>query len=351
MHTRTLVSLFTLAACGGSSAPKSTTPKQEAVDSRSAEKGAKDLLGEIYESIDHADTDGLMSLLADPLVVYGPRRADALTTRADALVALKQHVDAKKKNSLKSGSLEVVASPGGHSAWAYDVIDVAGEPMAITAILSNTDDIWQVSAAALAHTPSMKSVRTELKKDAVVPPGMTGPAKVDGNAKGAVEKFQKGLADPNVWGDDLGSRSDAVVIGPSNGDITKGKSEIKKLWKRRAKSNTREVAAGEISAAATADGQLAWVSAPVVKFAEDDEPMPLRAFAIYEKDGGDWKLIALQESLALDEPGAGAPFKKTQAPAVKQEEKKPEAKPAETKPAKKGKKSKKKPKKSDDDDN
>ena len=339
--------------CGGGGAPAPKAPKQEAVDERQAQKGAKDLVGEIYESIGHGDTDGLMSLLSDPLVVFGPRRGDSMGTRADALVALKAQIDPKAKNkpALKSGSLEVVTSPGGHSAWAFDVIDVAGRPMALTAILTNADDIWQVHAAALAETPSMHSIRAELKKDAIVPPGLSAPAKVDDAARGAADKFTKGLADQQLWGDDLSSRSDAVVIGPATGDVTRGKSDIKKMWKKRLKANTRDTAAGDVTASVTPDGELAWVSAPVVRFADDDDPMPLRLFAVYEKSGSDWKMIALQESLAVDAPGAGVNYRKATPPALAKvaEPPKPAEKPAD-KPKKKTKKKKKK-KHTDDDDN
>lgn len=335
-----------LAACGGGTPPAPAAPKLAAVDDRKAEKGAKDLVDEIYEDISHAQTDSLMSLLADPLVVFGPRRADVLQTRADALLALKQVVDPKNKPSVRSAGLSVVPSPGGHSAWVIDVIEAPGGPLAMTAVLSNADDIWVVNAAALAQTPSMKAVRAELKKDAVVPAGMQGFPKVDPNAQGAVDKLTKGLADQKRWGDELSARGDAVVVGPSAGDLTKGKTDIKKLWKKRVKSNTRETIAGDTTAAATADGQLAWVSVPVVRFADDDEPLPLRVFAVYEKTAGEWKMIALQESLAVDAPGVGAPFKKVVAPALPKVEEPPK-KPDDT-PPKKKKKKKKKPPPTDD---
>src|SRR5206468_5745689 len=145
----------------------------------------------------------------------------------------------------------------------------------------------------------------------------------------------------------LSLRSDAVVVGPSVGDITRGKVEIKKLWKKRTKSNVRASAAGDITAAVTADGELAWVTAPIVKFADDDDPLPLREFAVFEKSGADWKLIALHESLALDDPGSGAPYKKIAPPAQpKVEEPPPPPKKDDTKKTKK--KKKKKAKKTDD---
>ena len=135
-------------ACGGGAKPAAPAPKQQAaVDEGTAEKDAKGLLQEIYQTIQQADTDGLMTLFAVPLVVYGPRKSDAHANRADALVALKAIVDPKKKKPVvKSGQLTIVASPGGHSAWAFDVVEVGGQAMTLTAVLSNADDVWQLSA-------------------------------------------------------------------------------------------------------------------------------------------------------------------------------------------------------------
>jgi ketosteroid isomerase-like protein len=343
----------TLAACGGGHASTPVAPKQPAVDERKAEKDAKGLLTEIYQSIGHGDTDGLMSLLSDPIVVFGPRRGDALGTRSDTLVALKAIVDpkAKTKPSVQSGGLVVVASPGGHSAWAIDLVTIAGQPHAVSCVLTNTDDLWTVSAATLAHTPSMKEVRAELKREAVVPPGMAGVAKLDGAGRAAADKLTRGLADQKVWGDDLASRTDAIVIGPAAGDVTRGKKDIKKLFDHRLKSNVRATAVGDITASATADGQLAWASAAIVRFEDNDDPLPLRVFAIFERSADSWTMIALQESLALDEPGVGANFKKVVAPALPpppEEAKKPDD-AGKKKKTTTTKKKKKKKKKSDDD--
>jgi ketosteroid isomerase-like protein len=354
MRALALAASTALMSCGGGGAkPAPAAPKQPAVDEGTAQKDAKGLLTEIYETIEHADTDGLMSLFGERLVVYGPRKADALMTRADALVALKTVVDPKKKKpALHSDQLTIVASPGGHSAWAFDVVEVGGQPVAMTAVLSNADDVWQLSAATLGETPTMKTVRSELKKDAVVPTGMAGAAKVDPAAKAAVDKLEKGLTAQAVWGDDLASRSDAVVIGPGNGDITRGKADIKKLFAKRVDAHVRATAAGQVTAATTADGQLAWVTVPVVQFEDDTDPLPLRVFAVFEKNDTDWKMIALQESVAVAEPGQGAQFKTVVAPPLP---KPPEVAPApatdDTKAVHKKKKKKKKKKKpaSDDD--
>ena len=183
--------LAALVACGGGggggATTKDTKPKQPDVDEKRAEKDAKGLVEEIYDALGRGKKDNLMALLEDSLIVLGPRKADGLATRTDALVALGDTFDTKSKTTLQSGSLEVVASPGGRSAWAFDVIEVDGASVAVTALLVNNDDIWQVVVASLGRQSSEKSIKAELVKQADVPPGPTAKAKVDSSAKGAVE--------------------------------------------------------------------------------------------------------------------------------------------------------------------
>jgi ketosteroid isomerase-like protein len=319
-----------------------------AIDERKAESDAKGLVAEIYKTVDSGKTDSLFSVLSDSLVVFGPRRTDATITRSDALVALGKVIDPKTKKhaQLHSGGLDIVTSEGGHSAWVFDVIHVDGHAFAATAVLSNTDDIWSVTAAALAETPSARQVKAEAAKDAVVPPGATATAKIDPNADAAIEKFKSGLLEQQAWGDDLMSRSDAVVAGPIEGDVARGKTAIKQKWKARMKSNVREAVSGEIAAARTADGQLVWISAPVTRVTDAEGPMPLRIFAVYEKSGSGWKMIALHEAVALAEPGSGTAFKKIVPPAPAP----PKTEPADKKPdatAQKKPKPKKRPRPAD----
>lgn len=325
------------------------------VDERTAQSDARGLVTEIYRTIDRGKTDSLFSLVADPVIVFGPRRGDAMTTRSDALVALGGVVDTKgnrgkvKRAQLRSGGLGVVVSPGGHSAWAFDVISLEGHQLAVTAVLANTDDLWAVTAAALAETPSGRQVKAESARDAIVPPGAAAAAKVAPGAGAAVDKLKKGLLDQQTWGDELASRDDAIVAGPIAGEVARGKKAIQRLWTARMKSNVREATSGELTAAITADGQLVWISVPVTRVADGEDPMPLRVFAIYEKAGAGWTLCALHEALAVDEPGSGTAFKKILPPVPEPPKPPPatatEAKPADTaaaKPAKK--KPKKKPK-------
>lgn len=259
----------------------------------------------------------MFSLVGDPVAVFGPRRADASAARSDALVALNKVIDPKTKHALRTSGLALVPSQGGHSAWMFDVVTIDGHALAVTAVLSNTDDLWSVAAVSLAAPPSSKVLKAEVAKDALVPPGATATVKIEVGAEAAVEQFKKGLLDQQQWGDELASRDDAIAIGPTTGDVARGKAAIKKRWSARMKTNARAAISGELSAARTADGQLVWVSAPVTRVADEEDPLPLRMFAVYEKDGASWGLIALHEAVAVDEPGSGAPFKKTLPPAPK----------------------------------
>ncbi|HSR96993.1 MAG TPA: nuclear transport factor 2 family protein [Kofleriaceae bacterium] len=367
MHTLAALALCALIACGGSSAPRPAAPAVvPAVDARKAESDAKGLVVEIYDTVSRGKTDSLFSLLSERLVVFGPRATDATTTRSDALVALGKVVDPKAKRhaAVHSGGFDVVTSPGGHSAWMSDVLSIGGDRFAVTAVLTNSDELWAVSAAALAEMPSGRQIKAEAARDAIVPPGAAAAGKLDPRAADAVERFKKGLLDQQVWGDDLAARGDAVVIGPTAGDVSRGKAAIQRAWKARLRSKVREATSGETTAAMTPDGQLVWISAPVTRVADDEDPMPLRIFAIYEKDAAGWKMIALHEALAFGDAGAGAAFKKVLPPAPpppeppKVEDKKPEvterAAPTDKKPEAQAKKAKKtntakkaKPKKKD----
>lgn len=290
-------------------------------------------------------------------MAFGPRRTDATTTRSDALVALGDAVEAKGKKQrakLRSSGVEVNVAQGGHSAWAFDVLQLDSHQLAVTAILANTDDLWAVTAASLAETPSTSQLKAEAARDALVPPGATAAAKPGPGTEAAVDKLKKGLLDQKLWGDDLDSHDNAIVAGPGAGQVARGKQAVNRQWAVRMKTNVREAISGELTAAMTADGQLIWISAPVTRVADGEDPLPLRLFAIYEKTDATWSMVALHESVAIAEPGSGAAFKKILPPEPakpeppKVEEKKPDdavAKPAAKTKATKAKKTTKPKKK------
>ncbi|HEX4422982.1 MAG TPA: nuclear transport factor 2 family protein [Kofleriaceae bacterium] len=307
------LALCASAACAGNEPAPAAPVVEPAIDVHRAENDAKGLVAEIYQTISRGQTDSLYSLLSDAMIVFGPRKLDASASRANALLLLGKVVDpkAKKHAQLRSTGLSITPSPGGHSARMFDVVYADNQPLAVSAVLTNTGDIWSVSAAMIAEISNGHTIKAESAKDAVVPPGSAAAAKVDPAAADAVEQFKRGIADPASWGDELASRSDAMIIGPASGEITHGADAIKRMWKARLKSNVREATSGEFTAARSPDGQLAWLSVAVTRVADDaPDPLPLRIFAIYEKDGAGWKLAMLHEAVALDEPGAGVPFKK-----------------------------------------
>jgi ketosteroid isomerase-like protein len=342
------LALAATVGCGGGTQTVKHADLGPPVDERTAEKDAKGTVQEIYGSISHGKPDNLFSVVDERVVVFGPRKTDGFANRSDALVALNKVIEADATRAVKSGRLDVVVSPGGHSAWAYDVVNVDGTPLAVVAILSSEDDFFRVVAADMARTPSRGALRDEQRKIAVVPTGAPPHATVEGGADGAIDRFRAGLLDPQLWGDDLASRRDALVIGPARGEVARGKKEIKKLWQKRVDADTRAALTGDVSAHVTADGKLAWVTAPVTRVAKDEEPLPLREFAVFEQADDGWKLIALHEAVALDAPGAGAelvkilPPEREAAPPPKADEPKVDAKP------KAKKKKHKKRKRSDD---
>jgi ketosteroid isomerase-like protein len=181
-----------------------------------------------------------------------------------------------------------------------------------------------------------------------VPTGAKAAARIDPAAAAAVAKLTHGLIDQQSWGDELAGQSDAVVVGPTAGDISRGKKAIKKLWSARLKANVREAVSGDVSSAVTPDGELAWASVAVTRVADGEPPLPLRLFAVFEKDAAAWKLIALHEAVAIDEPGSGTPFKKIVPPAPEPAKATAaDVKPADSADAKP--KRKKKPKPASDD--
>jgi hypothetical protein len=299
--------LLLIAACGGATPPP--VHRAAAVPSDKAEADARGLVEELYESVGRGDSDGLLPILGDQLTVVGPRVGDALVGRGDVVVALAKALGGKKRK-VASTSLTVAPSRGGHSAWASDVVTIGGEPFAMTAVLTSADDLWAVAAGQLSAMPSMKRVRKADKEDAVVAPGRAATVAHDGRADDAVARFKGGLGDQARWGDDLTAAEAGVVIGPAADDLARGPVAIKTRWKKRLAAGIREVAVGPIAAGVTPDGELAWVTAPVVRTEDADDPLPLRVYAVFRHQRDRWQLVALHEALALDVPGAATADKK-----------------------------------------
>src|SRR4051812_23002472 len=116
-HRPALIALGLAAALGcGHGGPAPAAPVVgPAGGGRTAQKDAKGVVAEIYQTLGRGKTDSLFSLLSDHLVVFGPRKTDATANRSDALVALNAIVDAKgprnkQRAQLRSGGVEVAVS-------------------------------------------------------------------------------------------------------------------------------------------------------------------------------------------------------------------------------------------------
>jgi len=64
---------------------------------------------------------------------------------------------------------------------------------------------------------------------------------------------------------------------------------IARTWKARMRSKVREAISGGDHRAMTPDAQLGVDQRPVTRVADDEDPMPLRIFAVYAKDGPAWE--------------------------------------------------------------
>lgn len=309
---RALVAALVVAVggCGGRTAPAPARVVGPPIEKEVAEEDARGTLVEVYGAIQRGKHDNLFSVVDETLWSFGPRRTDVFSSRTDALLALGGVVEPGQTAKLRSSSLSVVPASRGRSVWAVDIVHVERQPLAVTAILSSEDEFFRVSAASLAWMVPAREIRAAQDAIAIVPPGATSPGRIAPGAEGAVERFRKGVRDPSLWGDDVARHDGAVYVGPTAGELARGRKEVARLWEKRLSSETRAVISGEIDAGITADGQIAWVTSPITRVEGDGAPLPLRAFAVFEQVGGEWTLAALHESLAIDEPGAGGPFVK-----------------------------------------
>ena len=304
-----LGALLAVAACAGN-APAPVAPSEPPVDAHRAESDAKGLVTEIYQAIGHAQPDSLFSLLADGVVTFGPRRLDAAVDRANALILLNK-ATGRVKHTMRSTGLSIVPSPGGHSAWMFDVVYADTQPLAITGVLTSNNNLWAVQATMMAAIASRSAVKAESSKDAIVPPGAAAVGQIDPATVAVIEQFKRGLTDASLWAAELSAGDDAMWIGPTSGELAHGKDAIARVAKARQKSNVRLATTGDFIAGRTPDGALVWLSVSTTRVADDaPDPLPQRIFAVYAKAGAGWRLTSLHEALALDEPGSGTAFKK-----------------------------------------
>jgi hypothetical protein len=287
------VALALLVGCGGGAAQQKAATEPN-VDVGDAGKAARGVLTEIYGDLRRGDVGGVQSLVAPAPFVVGPGASDVFLDRADAIVALGGFLRSGDRHKLTSKRLAVVVSPGGHSAWASDTLDVEGVTVALSAVLVESDGLWTVEAVHVGRV-----LGEAQRGDAAKARGEVPAAAPSGTAE-AVKLYKAGLAAPASFADQLGTGADVLWLGVGPKDSIRGTKAIKKAWKKRLATPPRLALVGNLRAGVTPDGALVWIFADLDVTAEGAAKQPLRELAIYARDGARaWKLVALHDSLAV----------------------------------------------------
>jgi ketosteroid isomerase-like protein len=313
MKTAAIAFSAVLVACGGGGAAKVKAPPP--VEASQAEEGARDVIEEIYESLGHGDAAGTLGLLAPELLVVGPGPQTVYVDKSAAVVALTDAFDGLAKHKVKSKSLVVFAAPRGHSAWAVDKVTVDGETYLMAAVLTESDDLWVVTAVSVARPVKDKEVA-----GAVRPATPAVAAKAPDASVLAI--FEEAIAGREDAIDQLDD--DALLVG-RNGTITDGSEKVAKAWikpvkapKKKKKKKKKKhhaddeaevadappppppsatlMAKGDPIIGVSPDGDLAWVVADVDVAEPDKDAVPLRFFYVYERSGDGWKLVVAHEA-------------------------------------------------------
>ena len=157
--------LVLAAACGAraASVPVAAGPDGEAV------RQSKAVAAEILRAVRSADADDVLSMAGEGLLVLGPRAQDAYGSRTDAVLALRETLDPRRKPKLDSGGAVVVAGPGGRAAYLVDRLRLGRKPLVATALLDGHDGIWRLVALQLSHSQAAP-VSPASKQDASAAP-------------------------------------------------------------------------------------------------------------------------------------------------------------------------------------
>ena len=284
---RALLALTLVAACGGAAAKPAHAPVEEDAPS-DASNDVRGVVQEAYGSLGHGNREGILPLLADRVHAVGPGAGDLVDQRSDCVVGLTGMFPADRKHKIASHALRAIVSPGGASAFVSDQLDVDGVPYAASAVMEQQGGVWVASAIVVA-----RALPASRQAGAPLPPivGAIDPA-----AKAAVDAFTKGAAQPALFVDQLADGPEVVAIGPGPKDLVRGGAAIHKAWKKARKKHPTLAIDGKLAAGATPDGQLAWVHANVTRGGDGAQPSVRRAFYVYAKDAGGWRLIAAHES-------------------------------------------------------
>jgi hypothetical protein len=179
-------------------------------------------------------------------------------------------------------------SPGGASAYVSDQVDVDGVSYVASAVMVQQGVGW---VAVAIHVGRVLPIGRQAK-DALPPVA----AAVDPGARAAADLFAHGAAKPALFVEQLADGPDVLAIGPGLKELVRGGAAIHKAWKKALSHHPKLEVTGGVHAGATPDGQLAWIHADVVRSSDDLDAAPRRAFYVYAKESGEWRLASVHES-------------------------------------------------------
>jgi ketosteroid isomerase-like protein len=292
--------LAPLASCGGKAAGP---PRPAAASEGRAREDAKAVVDEVYRALKSSDTDDLLSLMSEAVLVVGPRPTDLLRSRAEVVTALEEVIDSRKKTRFSSAGAKLVIGPGGRSAYAVDRLKLGAHAVVAIALLDGQGAIWRVNAAALATPIAAAAARKAAAAGALSAPAATAqPALPEGEA--ARKALAAGLAQPATWLGALADDADAA-IATADGGVATGKRNLERAARRFA--DVALVATSSIASVTSGDGQLAMVTCLATKQWKTEAARPVRLTAIFRRvsenakpDLADsWQLAVFQESHAV----------------------------------------------------
>ncbi len=241
-------------ACGGSAA-KPSSPAAQTADR--ARQDATAVVDEGYRALKSGNTDDLLSLLSDEVVVIGPGPSDVMRSRADAVLALREVIDSRKKTKFSSASLRLAIAAGGRSAYAVDKLTIGGKAVVAAALIDGAAATWRVTAVALAPPVSAAAKKKAAAAGTLTAPAATGEVPIGDGGAGPTKALASGLEDVAGWVSALADEPDALVIG-ADGTVASGKKAIERAAKQWGAVALEPSSA--IASVVTGDGKLALVT-------------------------------------------------------------------------------------------
>ena len=280
-----IVLAVAVAACAGTApAPEAVTAGEDA--QQEAASYARETAKEVYKALRRGKLDTSQSLLGDEVFAVGPRAKDVYSERTAAVLAATAELDAGERHKLSSRGLVTGGSVTGKSAWMVDRIDIDRRRYSVVAVLAEIDEIWYIVALHVGATGDGESTGA-----AMAPLG----GGVSSAAADVVELVRAGAASPDALLEQLSGHPKVTVVGPGRSDHLRGARKITRKWKRKRGGAEPFALSGDVRAAVTPDGGLAWVVANT----RAGDGAGLRTMFVYERVDDGWHLVALQRAVPL----------------------------------------------------